>query len=75
MRRTKKVRIVLTIIYTCAEKMPGQIDRDTVHKSHFGGFEEDAEEEDEDGEVCESDSLTLACLLNRNIARPEKDES
>jgi hypothetical protein len=31
---------------------PGKIDQQVVSHTHFGGFEEDAGEESESGEVC-----------------------
>ncbi len=37
-------------LFGCSLSVVGAIDRRTVQKSHFGGFDDDEEDEEEDGE-------------------------
>lgn len=51
---------------------PGQIDNEIVRRTHFGGFDDEGDEDGE--EVCSVNILELPCLIGKNIARQEKEQ-
>ncbi len=52
------------------EEDGGQIDRMTVQKSHFGGFDDEAADDDDEGQVC-----TASCSIGNVLLYFDLDSS
>lgn len=63
MKKRRLVRVLFEKYHNSTDNILGQIDREIVRKTHFGGFGDEEEEEEVEGQV----SISLCCILSDSV--------